>query len=88
MQNEYFQIIRLFLYGRLIALVALAGLLTAILVILTNVLRGPETNDTLATLLGTGIGFIGAGVAAMSVAISRDVTEFIKDILSREKPGD
>ncbi len=78
---EYKLIIR-FLMARLIGTIVLAMLISGILYFLVTNL-GEVTNDSLTTLLGITMGFLGTALAIIAAALSRDILEHIER-MSRE----
>ena len=78
---EYKLILR-FLFARLIGTIVLAGLISGILYFLVTNL-GEVTNDSLTTLLGITMGFLGTSLAIISAALSRDILEHIERMKAR-----
>ena len=84
MTQREFNLLVFYMKARGAVAFLLATLLAATIGVLVFVLRTPETNGTLAAILGTGIGTIGTGLTVVVAAISRDITEYLKD--SRQMP--
>ena len=83
---EYKLILR-FLYARLIGTVTLSSLIAGILYFLVENL-GDVTNDSLTTLLGITMGFLGTALAIIAAALSRDILEHIERMRRRENADD
>ena len=84
MTDREFQLLRFYMGVRGKAAVMLATLLAVIVGVLVFALREEGTNETLTMALGIGIGAIGTGLGVITNAVSRDITEYLKD--SRQMP--
>jgi len=84
MTEREYKLLRFFMLARSALVAGLALLLVAILGVLVFALTGDNTSETLTTLLGLGLGAIGTGLGVLSSAVSRDITEYLKD--SRQMP--
>ena len=78
---EYKLIVR-FLVARLMGMAISGTLIAGILVFLVREL-GEFTNDSLTTLRGTTMAFLGAGFVVLANALSRDILEHIERMRSR-----
>ncbi len=78
---EYKLIVR-FLVARVIGMTVSGMLITGILVFLVREL-GDITNDSLTTLMGTTMAFIGGGFIVLANALSRDILEHIERMRTR-----
>ena len=87
MTDREYKLILRFLYARLAGTLVLSSLIAGILYFLVENL-GDVTNDSLTTLLGITMGFLGTALAIVAAALSRDILEHLERMRRREEDGD